>query len=105
MLVGDAGNEGQMLFNGIVDLQRRLQEVNSSPRKDKSPITITLTSVSLQVLDHLFLSLNQNRPRTRRNFSKVLSVWHKIEEDATQLMIAIRAPMQHIRVRSLQKSV
>ncbi|KAG8967268.1 hypothetical protein FRC05_002114 [Tulasnella sp. 425] len=76
MLVGDAVNEGQLLFNGVVDLQRRLQEV----------------------LDHLFLSLNQNRPRTRRNFSKVLSVWHKIEEDATQLMIAIRAPMQHIRL-------
>ncbi|KAG8903192.1 hypothetical protein FRC01_009293, partial [Tulasnella sp. 417] len=76
MLIGGAAHDSHLLLSGVMDLQRRLQEV----------------------LDHLFLTLNQNRPRTRRNFAKVLSAWHKIEEDATQLMITIRAPMQHIRL-------
>ncbi|KAG9050795.1 hypothetical protein FS837_002351 [Tulasnella sp. UAMH 9824] len=76
MLVGGAAHDSHLLLNGVMDLQRRLQEV----------------------LDHFLLSLNQNRPRTRRNFAKVLSAWHKIEADATQLMITIRAPMQHIRL-------
>ncbi|KAG8894051.1 hypothetical protein FRC00_009630, partial [Tulasnella sp. 408] len=76
MLVGGAAHDSHLLLNGVMDLQRRLQEV----------------------LDHFLLSLNQNRPRTRRNFAKVLSAWHKIEADATQLMITIRAPLQHIRL-------
>ncbi|KIO25572.1 hypothetical protein M407DRAFT_75483 [Tulasnella calospora MUT 4182] len=96
MLIGGAAHDSHHLFSAVMDLQRRLQEVNSRLIQGEMEV---YTRLEPKLLDHLLLSLNQNRPRTRRNFAKVLPAWHKVEEDATQLMITIRAPMQHLAVQ------
>ncbi|KAG8905863.1 hypothetical protein FRB99_008074 [Tulasnella sp. 403] len=69
------------------------------------PIT-DIESRLQEVLEHFFLTLNQNRPRARRNFAKVLFAWHKIEEDMAKVLAPIRNSLSHMQsvVRITQRA-
>ncbi|KAG8888829.1 hypothetical protein FRB98_006725 [Tulasnella sp. 332] len=51
-----------------------------------------------ELIDHMFMTLNQNRPRMRRNFSKVFLAWHRLEDDMQALMNMIEQSLQHLQI-------
>ncbi|KAG9035394.1 hypothetical protein FRB95_011414 [Tulasnella sp. JGI-2019a] len=75
MLAGAIEQPG-FLIAQLVDLENRLHEL----------------------IDHMFMTLNQNRPRQRRNFAKVFLAWHRLEDDMQALMNTIEQALSHLQI-------